>query len=135
MSSFTTITSWFAKIPRNTTDSITRLTPYGWLRLVLIVTTYLLIRPYLMRLAERSQTAAHEKAVKESAMGPNVLRGHSKGTEDIGGEDSKMSSCNWGPKARKRQKQSVDKVVEDEIRKAEDEDEDKDVEFLKKYCT
>lgn len=96
-----------------------------------------------MRLAEKSQIAAHEKAAKTSAAGPNVLRGHAKAGEDEGGdtdegkesETSNTSAWSWGPKARKRQKQAVDEAVEKELRQAEEDAEDADVEFLKKYCT
>lgn len=96
-----------------------------------------------MKLAEKSQIAAHEKAAKTSAAGPNVLRGHARAGGDEGGdtaegkdyETSKTSSWSWGPKARKRQKQAVDEAVEKELRQAEQDVEDADVEFLKKYCT
>ncbi|KAL8780640.1 MAG: hypothetical protein Q9213_006376 [Squamulea squamosa] len=138
------IVEWFKRIPRNAQLSVQRLTFYGWLRLIVIVAVYiLLIRPWLMKLAEKSQVAAHEKVVTTSAMGPNVLRGHAKASEGEdtdedtdggkGSETSKTSSWSEGPKARKRQKQAVEEAVEKELQKAEDDDEDADVEFLKKY--
>lgn len=96
-----------------------------------------------MKLAEKSQIAAHEKAAKTSVAGPNVLRGHAKAGGDEGGdavegkdyETSTTSSWSWGPNARKRQKQAVDEAVEKELIQAEQDAEDADVEFLKKYCT
>ncbi|KAL8714370.1 MAG: hypothetical protein Q9220_001703 [cf. Caloplaca sp. 1 TL-2023] len=125
---------WFQKIPRNTQESVQRLTLYGWLRLILIVAAYILIRPYLMKLAERSQTAAHDKAARShSAVTPNMLRGHSKDTEKEQGEEASTSSWSWGPKARKRQKKASDGVVESEMAEALDEDEEEDAEFLKKF--
>ncbi|KAL8850356.1 MAG: hypothetical protein Q9221_004676 [Calogaya cf. arnoldii] len=133
------ITAWFAKLPRNAQLSVQRLTLYGWLRLLLIVSVYIfLIRPWLMKMAEKAQIASHEKAAKTSAAGPNVLRGRAKAGEDEEGkasessDTSETSSWSWGPKARKRQKQAVVEVTEEEIREAEQDAEDADVEFLKK---
>ncbi|KAI4240515.1 MAG: hypothetical protein L6R40_005108 [Gallowayella cf. fulva] len=128
------IAEWFAKLPRNTQDSVQRLNFYGWLRLILVVVAYLLIRPWLMKLAERSQTAAHEKAAKSSAIAPKTPRAHAKAADGVGMEESTSSSWSWGPKARRRQKQAVDQTVEKEIMKAEEDDEEEDVEFLKRYC-
>ncbi|KAL8809038.1 MAG: hypothetical protein Q9200_003782 [Gallowayella weberi] len=129
------IAEWFAKLPRNTQESVQRLNFYGWVRLILVVAIYLLIRPWLMKLAERSQTASLEKAAKTSAVTPNVLRGHGQGATEEDSEESTSSSWSWGSKTRKRQKQAVDQGVEKEMWKAEEEDEDEDVAFLKKYCT
>ncbi|KAL8949416.1 MAG: hypothetical protein Q9222_004468 [Ikaeria aurantiellina] len=128
------IVDWFQNIPRNTQESVQRLTLYGWLRLILVVAAYLLIRPYLMKLAERSQTAAHEKAARSnSAVTPNMLRGHSKDTDKEEQEEASASAWSWGPKARKRQKMAVAGMVESEMAKAVDEEEEADVEFLKKF--
>ncbi|KAL8806065.1 MAG: hypothetical protein Q9182_001597 [Xanthomendoza sp. 2 TL-2023] len=131
------IAEWIAKLPRNTQESVQRLNFYGWVRLILVVAIYLLIRPWLMKLAERSQTASFEKVAKTSALTPNVLRGHGNGAAEEDSEESTSSSWSWGPKARKRQKQTVDRAVEKELRKAEEDggEEDEDVAFLKKYCT
>ncbi|KAL9018677.1 MAG: hypothetical protein Q9180_008715 [Flavoplaca navasiana] len=134
------ITAWFAKLPRNAQASVQRLTFYGWLRLILIVSVYIfLIRPFLMKLAEKSQTAAYEKAAKTSAAGPNVLRGHAKAREDEAAaedtETSETSGRSWGPEARKRQTPVVDEEIERELMQDDQDAEDADVEFLKKYCT
>ncbi|KAL8913424.1 MAG: hypothetical protein Q9172_007282 [Xanthocarpia lactea] len=130
------IAAWFAKLPRNAQASVQRLTPYGWLRLILIVAVYIfLIRPWLMKLAAKSQVASHEKAVKTSAMGPNVLRGHAKAEEGEDTDESKASetsetsSLSWGPKARKRQTQMVGEAEGKEMVKAEENNEDDDVKF------
>ncbi|KAL8893622.1 MAG: hypothetical protein Q9192_005084 [Flavoplaca navasiana] len=128
------ITAWFAKLPRNAQASVQRLTFYGWLRLILIVSVYIfLIRPFLMKMAEKSQTAAYEKAAKTSAASPNVLRGHAKGQEAEDTETSETSGWSSGPEARKRQKPVVDEEIERELMQDDQDAEDADVEFLKKY--
>ncbi|KAL8727369.1 MAG: hypothetical protein Q9181_005735 [Wetmoreana brouardii] len=130
------IADWFAKIPRNTQESVQRLTLYGWLRLILIVAAYLLIRPYLMKLAGRSQMAAHEQAVNtHRTTTPNTLRGHVEEPDEPEVEEAMASSSSYESKIRRRQRQAIDGAVAKEIAQAEDDDEDEDVAFLKKYCT
>ena len=127
------VAQWFQKLPRNSQESVQRLTTYGWLRIIIIVAAYLLIRPYLMKLAARSQTTQHEEAASNSTVTPNMLRGHNEEESDTA--EATTSSWSWGKTTRRRQTQAIDHIVEDEIKKADDLDEDEDVQFLKKYCT
>ena len=86
-----------------------------------------------MKLAARSQTTQHEEAASNSTVTPNMLRGHNEEESDTA--EATTSSWSWGKTTRRRQTQAIDHIVEDEIKKADDLDEDEDVQFLKKYCT
>ena len=129
---------WFQKIPRNTQTSVQRLGPAEWLRLIAIVIGYLVLRPYLMRLVERKQTSDHEKVFKSRApVTPNTLRGEGEDDRisDYEEAEGMTNSYAQGNVTRRRQKQVINGLVGEEIRKAEDLDDTEDVEFLKNYCT
>ncbi|KAL9602498.1 MAG: hypothetical protein Q9219_001792 [cf. Caloplaca sp. 3 TL-2023] len=109
------ITDWFAKLPRNASDSITHLTPYGWLRLVIIVGAYLLIRPYLMRLAVKEQMKACEEVVAMKPAG--LAEGKASGSQRENGG------------AGRKRGRILGEVGDREV----DEDEDEDEEFLRRH--
>ncbi|KAL8750083.1 MAG: hypothetical protein Q9184_006553 [Pyrenodesmia sp. 2 TL-2023] len=130
------ITAWFAKLPRNTTDSIQRLTPYGWLRLILVVALYLLIRPYLMRLAVRGQNRAHDQVL--NMRGPPGEEEVVREDEETGGGRSSgrdEGSSRENTIGRRGKGKRAVGVEEEELAKGVAmEDVDEDVEFLKRYC-
>ncbi|KAK1687872.1 trafficking PGA2 [Colletotrichum godetiae] len=119
-----------------------------WIRLVIIVGAYCLLRPYLMKLAGSSQMKQHETKPEDEFDGPkakvqpNTLRGQvdipgdsdDEGTSQATGATS--TSTDWGKKARKRQRDVLKKMIDvEEKRLAElqEDDEDKDIEeFLVK---
>ncbi|KAI4200486.1 MAG: hypothetical protein LQ350_003856 [Teloschistes chrysophthalmus] len=146
------VTDWIASIPRNTQASVQRLTLLGWARLILVVVAYLVIRPYLMRYAERAQTRNFERIDDERSSGvtPNSLReaeGASTGTSASTGSGSGTAKESGEGTRRRHVKQEYkdnyeqyDEATRAEIRRVEGEgegldDEDMDAEFLKKYCT
>ncbi|KAL9038465.1 MAG: hypothetical protein Q9214_005268, partial [Letrouitia sp. 1 TL-2023] len=123
------ILEWFQQIPRNTQTSVQRLGPTEWIRLIAIVIGYLIIRPYLMRLAERKQTAEYEKAANSHPqVTPNVRRGRGGdvGRDDEDEEAKSTASYFSSKKARKRQKQAMGKVVNPNVKGMEDSDDDED---------
>jgi len=99
-----------------------------YIQLVAIVGAYLLLRPYLLKFAEKSQAKQHEKemeAAKSNAtkakISPNSLRGNVEVQEDSDEEeDDKTSGPSWGKKARKRQRDYVKRVVDEEERRAQE---------------
>lgn len=149
----------YERFTRNLKGSFEGMAPEKWIRLVIIVGTYMLLRPYLLKLGGKQQMKQHEKeaaeaeeeAAAKAKMSPNELRGHKiqipedseddddnegeEGGEGRDGEDKARSSATeWGKKARKRQRTMIKKILEAEekrLQELQDDDEDKDIqEFL-----
>ncbi|KAL7797594.1 trafficking PGA2 domain-containing protein [Trichoderma ceciliae] len=113
----------------------------GWLRLIMVVCTYLLIRPYVIKYSTKyavnkleEQDVKDKKQAKEAVakMSPNDLRGLNSAAEadvDVD-EGADGSSADWGSKARVRQRKMLRKMLEvEEQRRWEDED-DEDIRDL-----
>lgn len=137
----------YDRLTTNLRASFDGMSPEKWIRVVIIVGTYMLLRPYLLKLGGKAQMKQHEKeaqeaeeAAKEKAkMTPNELRGHKvEIPEDSDDEEqegaAQTSSADWGKKARRRQRTMVKKILEAEekrLQDLQDDDEDKDIaEFL-----
>jgi hypothetical protein len=106
------------------------------IRIVAIVGAYLLLRPYLIKLAGKSQMGQHEKEEEEAAaakakLSPNDLRGKVQIPDDSDDEEGEPVVADWGKKARRRQRKVLKKMLDDHAKKLEEEqedDEDKDIE-------
>jgi len=146
------ISSWLEYFYNNFTRNAVALwsdtTAKQWIRVIVIVGGYLLLRPYLEKLAAKMQGLQHEKELdpeemSRAKMSPNQLRGAKglpsdlKDSESEGEADAEGTGANWGKKARKRQRQQVKRVLEaDERRRleAQGEEDDKDImEYLVDY--
>ncbi|KAL8909529.1 MAG: hypothetical protein Q9207_000209 [Kuettlingeria erythrocarpa] len=140
-SSSFSITSYLASIPRNTSASIQRLTAYGWLRLILVVAAYLLIRPYLMKLAARGQNRAHDQVLAMHGP-PETVGGRAReDDEETGAGAGRSSGSDGGAEGKDGGKDGMGRRgkgkrgMEEELAKGVAmEDVDEDVEFLKRYC-
>ena len=129
------------RFTRNLSNSLTDMTLQKWIRVVIIVGAYLLLRPYLIKLGAKQQMKAHEKEEEESAaaaakISPNELRGQKLAIpEDSDSEDAaEATSADWGKKARRRQRDMIKKMVaaeEKRLQELQEDEEDKDIqEFL-----
>ncbi|KAK4127783.1 DUF1531-domain-containing protein [Parathielavia appendiculata] len=138
----TTVGNRFAT---NLRGSFTDLTPEKVIRIVIIAGAYLLLRPYLVKLAGRAQMQSHEEeaarteAEAKVKISPNELRGMVNIPEDTDEEDDpagQASGPDWGKKARRRQREIIKRMLEAEeqrLRETLEEQEDKDIEeFLDK---
>lgn len=143
----------YERLTRNLKGSFEGMAPEKWIRLVIIVGTYMLLRPYLLKLGGKQQMQQHEKEAAEAEaeaeakakMSPNELRGHKlqipeeSDESDAEGEDkdkdkAQSSATEWGKKARRRQRTMIKKILEAEekrLQELQEDDEDKDIqEFL-----
>lgn len=140
---FATVQQWGNNFVTQVGNTYSNMTPEKYIRLIVIVGAYALLRPYIMKLGSKFQTREHEKEVDEdemaaaAAISPNSLRGQVQVPEDSDSEEDdegKPTGADWGKKARRRQRQLVRRVLEAEekLRKEQQEDdEDKDIqEFL-----
>jgi len=118
------------------------LTLHKWIRIVIIVGGYLLLRPYLMKLTGSEQMKQHENEEKEAnkraVLSPNDLRGGKAKvqipTADADDVAEEVTGSEWGTKARKRQRQMLKKILsaeEQRLAEAQGDEDDKDIaEFL-----
>jgi hypothetical protein len=102
-----------------------------WVRIIAIVGAYLLLRPWILKLAAygMDKDLAKETAPKEAAakISPNSLRGGVDAPEDSEDEEQEgeTTGADWGKKAKKRQRDVLKKILEAEelLRKEDDDDE------------
>ena len=62
------LTEWWARFTTNTSKSLADMTLQNWIRLVIIVGTYLLVRPYLLNLGayvQRKQLEKEDRRARE----------------------------------------------------------------------
>lgn len=141
------------RLDRNVADRVREMTPQQWIRLVVIVCGYLLLRPYLVTWGKKQAMKGHEAANKDTHergkktnMDANDLRNmvdipedtESEGEperESNGGKATKVTesvrATEWGTKARRRQRRVVRKILEEEekrIQETLEDEEDKDIE-------
>lgn len=117
----------------NLSETFSTMTPEKYIRLIVVVGAYLLLRPYIMKIGARVQSREHEKEVDPDEMAaaipPNSLRGQVQVPDDSS-DEGEGTAGDWGKKARRRQRQMVKKILdaEEELRREQQEDdEDKDI--------
>ncbi|KAK0635349.1 protein trafficking Pga2 [Bombardia bombarda] len=133
------------QITTNLSQTFTNMTLEKWIRVVIIVGAYCLLRPYIIQLGAKSQMKSHEKEAAESEaayqakISANELRGIKLPGVDSDDEDedeSAATGADWGKKARRRQRTMIKKLLEAEearLQETKEEEEDKDIEeFLVK---
>lgn len=142
-----TLSQWGANFVNQSNSAFARMTVKDWIRMVVVVGGYLLIRPYIMKLGAKMQEKTHaEESAQEvgsAELNGNDLRGSRRkmpipGVDSDSDEDEKgpAGAANWGRNARVRQRKFVRKQLEEHERRLKEEAEaesDKDIEeFLVK---
>jgi hypothetical protein len=133
-----TLATWADNFKHNATHAFAGMNPKDWIRIVMIVGTYCLIRPYLIKLGARAQQKQHEKdaAATLAEISPNELRGEGKiqipglGDSDEE-EDTEVKPGDWGKKARVRQRKFIRDAIkkeEDRLRDEQEAESDKEIE-------
>jgi hypothetical protein len=143
---FQTLSTYADNASNNLVQTFNQMTLEKWIRIVIIVGAYALLRPYIMKLGTRLQMRQYEKeaevaeaeAAKKAQMSPNQLRGFAEIPDDTddegegGGVTTQASTAaDWGKKARRRQRQVIKKMIdveEERLREAQADEEDKDIE-------
>lgn len=137
--------TWIQNFRQQAKEHSTSLSTEGYIRLVVIVCGYCLLRPYLLKLGGRFQASDHERelddaseTVSPAAISPNALSGQIDIPDDSDSQEETQgtTSTSWGRGARRRQRKMIKEMVEaDEKRKAQEEEVDSDQEieeFLRK---
>ncbi|KAF2090202.1 DUF1531-domain-containing protein [Saccharata proteae CBS 121410] len=140
------LAKWGNNFTTQTHNTFSNLRPHDYIRLVVIIGGYCLLRPYLMKLGAHMQMKAHkrdEEAEKQetanndfngATLDANDLRGAKialPGVDSDDESDGEVREGDWGKRARLRQRAFVrETLVEAERRLMEkkDEAEDKDIE-------
>lgn len=115
------------------------MTPKQWIRLVIIVGAYALLRPYIIKMGAKHQEKQLEKQFKEeeerqAQISPNQIRGEigiPDESDDDDDEQGETTASDWGKKARKRQRNVLKKMLDAEekrLQELQEDEEDKDIE-------
>jgi hypothetical protein len=135
-----TLKEWGTNFTTNTKASLTEMGVKDWIRIIMIVGTYLLIRPQLLKFGANVQAKRHEadaKAMESNGaeIHPNELRSGKKiaipGVESEDEEEGEVKPGDFGKAARVRQRKFIRKAVEEQERKLADEqaaESDKEIE-------
>lgn len=133
------LSTWRNNFTTNVSAGFSEMTLRNWIRIVMIVGTYCLIRPYLIKLGARQQRKAHERDAADigAEIHPNELRG-GKGKIEIPGvgdsdeeDEEETQPGDWGKNARVRQRKFIRQAVkkeEDRLRDEQEAESDKEIE-------
>ncbi|KAI1449908.1 DUF1531-domain-containing protein [Annulohypoxylon stygium] len=126
------------RFSHNVTESFSSMTPKQWIRLVIIVGAYALLRPYIIKMGAKHQEKQLEKQFKEeeerqAQISPNQIRGEIgiPDESDDDDEQGETTASDWGKKARKRQRNVLKKMLDAEekrLQELQEDEEDKDIE-------
>ncbi|KAI9683203.1 MAG: hypothetical protein M1829_005994 [Trizodia sp. TS-e1964] len=135
--------AWSSKAQNNLSGSFSRLTITDYIRLIVVVGGYCLLRPYLLQISGKFQANDHNRELdpdemsSAAALSPGSLRGQITVPEDSDddlNEDGKATGASWGREARRRQRRVIKEILDAEeelLRQEQDDEEDKDIqEFL-----
>jgi len=130
----------------NVTSTLDGMDARNWIRLVIVIGAYFLVRPWVVKFGEYVQEKEHEKEIVtqeeleimaggKPRLTPNDIRGPTALPEDSGSdEEGAATGPDWGKKARRRQRHVLKRILEQEEelrREQQADDEDKDIqEFL-----
>lgn len=121
-----TLSIWAGNFTRNTSTAFAELRLKDYIRLVVIIGAYCLLRPYIIALGGKLQTKVHERDSAEGVeIHPNELRGKFEipGVDDSDGddEDDEAQPGDWGRNARVRQRKFIRAALEKEEQRLRDE--------------
>ncbi|KAI1498216.1 DUF1531-domain-containing protein [Biscogniauxia marginata] len=132
-----------SRFTNNVGESFNSMTTQQWIRLIVVVGGYMLLRPYVIKMGANHQVKQLEKQHAEdereaqAQLSPNNLRGKIDIPEDSDeegegeGEKASTSASDWGKKARKRQRNMIKQLLEVEekrLQELQEDEEDKDIE-------
>ncbi|KAI9728044.1 MAG: hypothetical protein M1834_007858 [Cirrosporium novae-zelandiae] len=133
-SALETVSTW----GNNFTTNVAR----DWIRLILILFGYMLLRPRMLSLVGKMQAKQQtdeddrvkQEAEEKARLDPNSLRGLVQVPEDTDDEEDEQSDgkakVEWGKQARRRQRKMIRKILEAEekVREQDEAESDKEIE-------
>ncbi|KAI1491081.1 DUF1531-domain-containing protein [Biscogniauxia mediterranea] len=127
-----------SRVSNNVGESFTAMTTQQWIRLIVVVGGYMLLRPYIIKMGANHQVKQlekqHAEEERQAQLSPNDLRGKIRIPEDSDDEEeegAQASAADWGKKARKRQRNMIKKMLDAEekrLQELQEDEEDKDIE-------
>ncbi|KAF5023808.1 hypothetical protein F66182_4116 [Fusarium sp. NRRL 66182] len=123
-----------ANASNNLSNTFNDMDTKSWIRLIVIVGGYMLLRPYFMKMVtkgavknmEKEDEREKEKERRKAQISPNELRGIVEEEDEID-EEGDGTGADWGQKARVRQRTFLKDLLEAEERLREEEEDDKDI--------
>ncbi|KAI9767514.1 MAG: hypothetical protein M1839_004474 [Geoglossum umbratile] len=121
---------------RNVSSSVSQLSLKDYIRIVIILGGYALLRPYLLKLAGKFQARDHERELdpnemsSDAAVSARSLHGQVQVPDDTDEEEGSGTGADWDRGARRRRREMIRRILEAEEKKRveEAEDSDKDIE-------
>ncbi|KAI5461226.1 trafficking PGA2-domain-containing protein [Mariannaea sp. PMI_226] len=123
----------------NLSNTFTSMDAKGWLRLIMVVGGYMLLRPYLLKLSTKvavrklEEQDEREKAAARAQISPNELRGVPDEVEPELDPEGDGTGADWGQRARVRQRVMLKQMLDAEEQRRLDEESDKEIEDLLEY--
>ncbi len=139
LNDFGRLTLKFLQFGQNASNNLTEvwgeMSAKDWIRLIIIIGAYMLLRPYATKYLGKRQVEQmeeddrKEKEKAKAKLSPNALRGEGNPYEDIDEyyDEAETTGAGWGEKARTRQRVMLKKLLEAEERRREEEEDDKDI--------
>ncbi|UPK94741.1 hypothetical protein LCI18_005676 [Fusarium solani-melongenae] len=119
-----------ANASNNLSNTFNNMTMQSWIRLVVIVGGYMLLRPYMMKFvtkgAVKKMEEQDEREQRKAQISPNELRGLVEEEPEID-QEGDGTGADWGQKARVRQRTMLKNLLEAEEQRRLEEEEDKDI--------
>ncbi|KAH6987482.1 trafficking PGA2-domain-containing protein [Ilyonectria sp. MPI-CAGE-AT-0026] len=122
-----------ANASNNLADGFNKMDTKSWIRLIVIVGGYMLLRPYVLKLAGKvavkkmEDQEEKEKEAAKAKISANELRGEIVEDVEIDAAGD-GSGADWGQKARVRQRVMLKNMLEAEELRRQEEEDDKDIE-------
>jgi hypothetical protein len=136
------IQTYTSRISTNISATASRYTIQDYIRLVIIIGAYCLLRPYLLALGGKFQAKDHDReldldelsspAAVKSRKAVDALRGvKDQVPDDTDSEGEDEKGADWGRGARRKQRLMVRRLLEETEKQRYHDEEDKDIqEFL-----
>lgn len=124
-----------ANATNNLSSTFSSMDTKSWLRLVMIVGGYMLLRPYLLKLSTKvamkkmEEQEQKDKAAAKAQISPNELRGIYEEEPEVDAEGD-GTGADWGQKARVRQRVMLKQMIEQEEQRRLEEESDKELDDL-----
>jgi hypothetical protein len=119
-----------ANASNNISNAFEAMDTKAWIRLIVIVGGYMLLRPLALKFITKGAVQKMEdedaKEKRKAQISPNELRGLAEDEPEID-EEGDGTGADWGQKARVRQRTMLKDLLEAEERRREEEEDDKDI--------
>jgi hypothetical protein len=129
------IQTYTSRISTNLSKTASRYSLQDYIRLVVIIGAYCLLRPYLIKLGGKFQAKDHEREIDlDELSSPAAVKNRravqairDQVPEDTDSEAEDEKGADWGRGARRRQRLMVRRLLEQAEKHKDEDEDDKDI--------